>query len=397
MTAASTTSSLVCLKNNAWRLLAGTFTSALGSGVAVIASALLISNKTSDPGSIGLLFIAISLPQALLTFFAGRLTERFAPERMCLVSNLVCTAGAIWLAVLTLSGEVVPAQLYAFSFLFSACAAVIFPATNALIRHCITNEHLSVFSSRFEIALQSGSLISVALGGIAMDHFSPGNVFIFSALAYLLSGLLTGTLSYSKKAPLTNNNQRQEILLNYRPAGALLLYAIGSVIITVTNTLMVILIVQYFNSSATSLGIADALAGAGVIISALLYAQLHKFFSLLTIISLGYALSAVCIFFQPRFDLVHYLVLFPLGSLFYGFARIGCRQLIYATCSSEKTGRYFGYANAFGLVLSALVTLGVSSLVAHYNVLMGYAATSVFIVVGALISLCILRYKRVES
>ncbi|ADU72829.1 MFS transporter [Pantoea sp. At-9b] len=378
----------------AWRLLSGTFAYTFGNGIAVIAAALIMSQTTGDPGSIGVLFIMVSLPQALLSFVAGRMADHYSPQRICLVANLISASGGGGLLLLAVFGELTPYPLYFFSFLLSACTAMIFPATNALIRHCVREEQLPRFSSRFEIAIQAGSLISVAIGGAAMDHFSPASVFLVSAIAYFISGLLIGSLRYRSPTSAETDADVQQVLNHYRPAGALLLYATGNVIITVTNTLMVILVVQYFSASATSLGIADALAGVGVIVSSLLYTRIHKQFPLVVIIAGGYLLCAICIFLQPRFGLSHYFVLFPLGTLFYGFARIGCRQLIYSVCRREATGRFFGYANAAGLALSVPATLAVSWLVRHHDVMMGYTATGLFIISGMVVALYILLFKR---
>lgn len=378
----------------AWRLLSGTFAYTFGNGIAVIASALIMSQTTGDPGSIGMLFIMVSLPQALLSFAAGRMADHYPPQKICLVANLISASGGGGLLLLALAGQLTPYPLYFFSFLLSACTAMIFPATNALIRHCVREDQLPRFSSRFEIAIQAGSLISVAIGGAAMDHFSPASVFLVSAIAYFTSGLLIGSLRYRSQTSAESDADVQQILNHFRPAGALLLYAIGNVIITVTNTLMVILVVQYFSASATSLGIADALAGVGVIISALLYTRVQKQLPLIAIIAGGYLLCAICIFLQPRFGLAHYFILFPLGTLFYGFARIGCRQLIYGVCPRKTTGRFFGYANAAGLTLSVPVTLAVSGMVREYDVMMGYTVTGLFIISGMVVSLYILLSRR---
>lgn len=378
-------------KNKEQILLLSIFTSTLGSGIAIITSALLISNKTGNPEDIGLLFIAAAFPQAFMSFFSGLLSRRLTPKKICFITSIVCSVVSLWLFSIVLFGNDTPALLYTFSFIISSCSALCFPAINMLIRYCINEGDLPRFNARFEVALQIGSLISVALGGIALDIFPAAYIFLFSTCTYLLSGLLITQIKYINETTNTKNNQGERVVKTYRSAGALLLYATGSVIITVTNMLMVIIVVQYFGASATSLGIADALAGIGVIFSALITPYLNKAFKLPLIICGGFLISAFFILIQPRFELNHYFFLFPLGCLFYGFARIGCRQLIYSLCTQQMTGRFFGVANAIGLVLSVPITLGISEVVKQHGIIAGYTYTASYIVVSTCISMVILN------
>ncbi|MBL5828159.1 MFS transporter [Serratia fonticola] len=372
-------------KKNEVRILVGTFTSTLGSGVSVIASALLISYQHGEASNIGLLFIIVALPQAFFSFLFGQMADRFSPEKICLVANSICAIASVWIFAAVFADTISPMKLYIAAFILSSCAAVIFPATNSLIRRCVDGPALARFSAHFEIALQFGSLISVALGGVAMDLFSPAYVFLFSALSYLISGIIIAGVSYTRYKRLENAPDIASVTTHYRISGAIFLYATGSVIITVTNTLMVILVIQYFSANATSLGIADALAGGGVIMSAFLMAPLRRFLSLPAMIIMGYLLCAVCILIQPRFELVHFFILFPLGSFFYGFARIGCRQLIYSISAVNQTGRLFGIANATGLAISVPVTLLISHIVEQNGVITGYAGTAIFVAMSTVI------------
>jgi hypothetical protein len=159
-----------------------------------------------------------------------------------------------------------------------------------------------------------------------------------------------------------------------------LLYALGNPIITVSNTLLVVLVIRTFQQGAGTLGVVDAVAGAGFFLAAALYKALNRRLPDLRLALLGYVASAAFIALQPRFGVAGLLLLLPLGTITFGIARISCRTMLMHAVAERRAGRVFGATNAFGLAFSVAATVAVSGISDMTAVRHGFTSLSVLIV-----------------
>ena len=110
------------------------FVTALGNNVQLIAGALLMIRNDKTMLSVGLLFIAVAVPQAVLSPYFGRLADRHDRRRLwigCdLTSAVLALALPVWLA---LGGAKAPG-VYAANFALAVVAALFFPVSNAMIK-----------------------------------------------------------------------------------------------------------------------------------------------------------------------------------------------------------------------------------------------------------------------
>jgi hypothetical protein len=135
-----------------------------------------------------------------------------------------------------------------------------------------------------------------------------------------------------------------------------LLYALGNVVIVVSNTILVALVLQAFHRGAGILGLVEALAGIGVILAATAYKRVSAKTANLRIALVGYLGVAAVIALEPL-HLVLLIGLIPLAGIAFGLARIASRTMLMTAVEESKAGRVFGATNAFGLGLSTTITV----------------------------------------
>ena len=114
-------------------LVPAAFVTALGNNVQLIAGALLMIRSDKTMLSVGLLFIAVAVPQAVLSPYFGRLADRHDRRRLWIGCDATSAVLALALPVwLTLGGAKAPG-VYAANFALAVVAALFFPVSNAMI------------------------------------------------------------------------------------------------------------------------------------------------------------------------------------------------------------------------------------------------------------------------
>lgn len=377
-------------------VLLSVFCSTFGSGMAIISGAFLLTKITNSPNSVGIFFILAAIPQALMSLLSGKITGRVAPEKIYFLSGMLSCLVMVLVFISAKFDSISLVELYLYPFAISACSALGFPAINVIISRAVNRKKITSFNSKFEVMLQSGSLISVALAGLAIDYIGVDSVFALSALSFLISSLLI--LRVNCTSVHFSDANSTEIVNDTKNSiyGAMILYSTGTVIITVSNALMVMLIIKFYSSTASILGFADALAGIGVIAAAIVFPKVSKLASSFTITILGFLFCSFALYFQPKFSLSAYLFLFPIGCFFYGFSRIGCRQLIFSICDNSRIGISFGIANALGLIISIPLTMWIGSIIERHGIPLGYTMLSIYIIIS-LVTALIFNYHKSHS
>ncbi len=268
-------------------LLPATFITSLGNGIQLVASAILVFTTAGDALSVGWLFIAASVPPALLSLAFGKIADRYDRRTLCLAADLASAAAALVLPVALLLGSATTPVAYLVSFTLSALAALFMPASNALIKERVAPERLVRFSAHYEVTLQGGNLLSAAVGGFVIHLVGPTPLFFFNGATFLASAAamyLIGRGPDHAERPIS-------VAGNDMPAGPLvrfgLLYATCTVLTMVGNTILIVLVYQRFHRGADVYGLVDALAGLGFVTAAALYPRLPARFGHLRIAIAG--------------------------------------------------------------------------------------------------------------
>ncbi|WP_268799654.1 MFS transporter [Pseudomonas huanghezhanensis] len=372
--------------NNERYLLLASLISTLGSGVLIIANALIISQIMGTAKAVGFLFILVALPQAFFSLLFGKISDTYDRKKICIVTNILNAVIVISILVGIAFFDDPSMTVYVGSFMLSLTTAMFFPANNAIIKDAITKTRMAIFNSKLEMSTQIGTLTSVAIGGFLIQYSGVNFVFVLNAITFLCSAFLFKLININRQSTtLTDTSSNADADLEkgdvqIRKPWLILLYGIGNIIITVSNMLLVILVTKHYSAGASVLGIVDALAGVGVFVAAALTPVLQKRYSLLSIVIIGYIGNALFIALQPQFNIMWLIVFFPLGALSFGIARISCRTLMFNSISSQYTGRFFGMSNALGLASSVVLIYVIGSLVDTFDVIAGYVALAATVV-----------------
>lgn len=372
-------------------LIPATFITCLGNGIQLTAASLLVVQAEQSALSVGWLFIAVAVPQVLLSVWFGRLADRFDRRMLCLVCDLASMVASLALPVWLMFGGPTSIAVYVTNFALSLVAALFMPASNALVKERVRTERVGRFNAVFEIATQVGTLLSAAIGGFLVQIFGAEPLFVFNGVTFLVSALCWVALGRKRAAAASEGSGAADpgaaTFAGPAPVARLgMLYAIGNVIITASNTLIVVLVVQGFHQKAGVLGVVDALAGVGVIVAAAAYTWLHRRLDNLPLALVGYLGCAGFIALEPLFGVVGLMLLLPFGALTFGLARISARTLLMTAVEDHKAGAVFGATNAVGLAVSAGATLALSALSDQTHVRNGYFGLSALVGVLALIA-----------
>lgn len=372
------------------RFLAATFITNLGNGIQTIAAAWLTLVETDSIVSVGVLFVIVTVPQALVSMSSGSLSDRGSRRRLCIASDLaraVCVA-AIPLALAFDSGEV--AVLYVSSFVVSLLDAVFVPVANGWAQQFVPPEEHRRFSSRFEIATQAGMLLSVAAGGFLAQWFGAGLVFGANAITFVASAALLAGMTPdrpgSAAAPAPAGDEAVPAVEPLRPdwrrvAPAVILFAQVRVVPTVMNTLTVVLVIDVFDQGMGMLGLTDALAAVGFGSAALLFTRLHRRLGDLGATALGFGLCALFIVPQPLAGQAGLMVTFTIATMLFGLGRVGTRVLLMSQAGTARAGQVFGASNALGLFLGAVGTLLISWVAVHWSIEVAYVVVAAYLLV----------------
>lgn len=362
-------------------LLPAVFITSLGNNIQLIAAALLIVRAQGSVLDVGWLFIAVAVPQAVLSPLAGLLADRFDRRALWAGCDLLSAAVALVPALGTALGWPLGAVVYGSNLALAVASALFVPVSAALVRERVPEGRLRRFNARYEMALQSGMLLSAAVGGLALQYAGPAPLFVFNAATFVASAVLVLATGRGPGRSVVVGSAAAvptaRPVPSRRPHGPLVvLYAQGSVVVTVFNALMPVLVIAELHRGPAVVGAVDALGGAGFLLAAAAYRRTGARLGDLRLALAGFTVCAVLFALQPRFGVTGLLLLVPAGAFVFGQARIASRTLLMTAVDEGRVGRAFGTANAYGLAATVAVMLGTSAVTTRAGVPTGFAVVA---------------------
>ncbi|WP_432889695.1 MFS transporter [Kribbella sp. CA-245084] len=366
-------------------LLPAAFITSLGNNIQLLGAALLLVRAQGSMLDVGWLFIAVAVPQAVLSPYFGRLADRFDRRRLWVTCDVVSAVAALALPVGLALGVAQQPLVYATNFALAIVAAQFTPASAALIRERVPAADLRPFNAHYEIALQSGMLLSASLGGVALQYFGPQPLFTFNALTFALSATLVLAVG-SKRRPVTELPQaiKHEVRLNGLPLAPLaLLFGQGLVVVTVFNALLPVLLIGEWHRGPAVLGVVDAVGGVGFLLAAAVYRRSAARLGDLRLATGGFLVCSGLLVLQPLFGVPALMALVLLGAFLFGQARIATRSLLMTSVDESRVGQAFGIANGYGLAATIVVMLIASLVTGHTDTRYGFAVLALISVLSA--------------
>lgn len=382
---------------------AGLITTA-GNTFQLTASAILVFRAGDTALSVGWLFIAVAIPQVVLAVLFGRLADRSDRRSLSITADVVSAVTALALPIWLWTHSSATLGSYLANFLLACSAALFNPASNALVKERVQDERLDRFNSRFEMANNTGMLLSSALAGFLVAWFGATPLFVFNAGTFAVSALLTfliggkpAAASAPASGPGADAADSPAAPVPSRPVAhpvkrLVLLWSSGAANLIVANTVLTVLILQTFHKGSWLIGVVDALAGVGFLTGAAFYPKLVARFGGLRLAVVAGILNCVLLSFES----LNYIVLMaviPFAGFLFAQARIAGRVLLMRASPDERVGRIFGGAQAFGLALGTAATIILAAFADHVGVRWAFVALAAMTTAQILIARISLLWK----
>ncbi|WP_350278048.1 MFS transporter [Kribbella sp. HUAS MG21] len=365
-------------------LLPAAFITSLGNNIQLLGAALLLVRAEGSMLDVGWLFIAVAVPQAVLSPYFGRLADRFDRRRLWVACDVFSAVAALALPIGLALGVSQQPLVYATNFALAVIAAQFTPASAALVRERVPTAQLRRFNAHYEIALQSGMLLSAALGGVALQYFGPQALFTFNAVTFVLSAVLVFLIGRGRVSEVPETTHREPVLVQGLPLVPLaVLFGQGLVVVTVFNALLPVLLVGEWQRGPAVLGLVDAVGGLGFLLAAAAYRRSATRFGDLRLAVGGFLLCSALFALQPLFGVPALMGLVLLGAFLFGQSRIATRSLLMTSVDESRVGRAFGIANAYGLAATVVVMLIAAAVTDRSDTRYGFATVAAISLVSA--------------
>ena len=176
-------------------LVASSWTSNLGDGIALAAGPLLIASQTSDPLVVALAGLLQRLPWLLFGLYAGVLADRLDRRLLVVAVDLVRAAVLATLTVIVVTGHVDVPVVLVVMFLLGTAEVFADTTTGTLLPMVVAKADLGIGNARLMAGfLTTNQLVGPALGAAL---FAAGMAwpFLTQALCVALGALLVSRMA----------------------------------------------------------------------------------------------------------------------------------------------------------------------------------------------------------
>ncbi|WP_438318826.1 MFS transporter [Streptomyces sp. HUAS TT3] len=287
--------------------------------------------------------------------------------------------------------------MYTANFALAVVGALFVPVSAALIKERIPADRLGRFNARHEMGTQAGMLLSATVGGLSVQSLGAVPLLVFNAGTFVVSALCVVATGQGPGRPATAPGTAlptPAAAAAGRPLGfwrLILLYAQGSVVITVFNALLPTAVIGELHLEAGTFGIVDALGCLGFLAATGAYRIVARRHPDLRIAVAGFLLCAVGLVLQSEFGIAGYLIGVPLGAFVFGQARIASRTMLMASADEATVGRVFGLANGGGLAATIGAMFLVATVTDHSSTRYGFAVLAAVSLVATVSAGLLLR------
>jgi MFS family permease len=265
-------------------LLASSWTSNLGDGVALAAGPLLVASLTSDPLVVAAASSLQMLPWVVFGLYAGVLADRVDRRRLVVVANLARGGVVVVLATTVFSDVVtVPVVLVAM-FCLGTAETFVDTTTATLLPMLVDGDDLGVANARLQFGNNTINRLAAPPIGAALFAVGASVPFATQAVSILLAVVLVARIGATPPASADRTAPvRREIAEGLRwvwanPAIRLLVFTILAFNITfgAVHGILVLYVAERLGLGEVGFGAFVAFGAAGAILGTLVYTRLER-------------------------------------------------------------------------------------------------------------------------
>lgn len=360
-------------------LFAAAVVSQAGDYVLFIALPYWVYRLTGSASTTGLMFVAITVPQFVLSPIAGVFVDRWNRKTTMIAADLL-RAGII-AGLLAVRGADQVWLIFVLGFAESVVSRFFFPARSAVLPMLVDPEQLPQVNAAMGLIEPISQLGGPALGGVLVAVWGPHGAALVDAASYLASAAAIALVAIPL-LPRTAGTERrggigaiaQELsdgvhLVLVRPALRVAIGVIGVFQLSqgIINVLIVVAVARIWGGGAREFGWLISVQGIGAVAAGPLLSSLAGRLGARALMVLGGVVCGGMLFAmvnQPSLGLALVLVALA-GAAVVGFF-IGSQTLLQRGSDDENRGRVMSLmmtAQAGARLLSMLCTAAVAGFI----------------------------------
>jgi Transmembrane secretion effector len=155
-----------------------------GTQIQRVAVAWQMYELTHSPVSLGLIGLFRAIPILGLGLFSGAVADAVDRRRLMLVTQSLLALSSTVLAVLTFTGHITPAAIYAMTFLSGAAQAFDSPARQSIVPAIVPRQILANALSLSATTAELASVVGPGIGGLIVEGGGIGAAYVCDALSF---------------------------------------------------------------------------------------------------------------------------------------------------------------------------------------------------------------------
>ncbi len=162
----------------------------IGTWMQTVGAQWLLVGLPNAAMLVALVQTADTSPDVLLALPAGALADAFDRRRLLIALQCFQVVVGVALTALTISGQMTPPLLLAFTFALGAASAMELPPYQALIPELVPRDQLASASALGGISVNLARAIGPAVAGLLIAHVGVAAVFAVNTATFLLFALV---------------------------------------------------------------------------------------------------------------------------------------------------------------------------------------------------------------
>jgi MFS transporter, DHA3 family, macrolide efflux protein len=389
----------IFINNNFFLLWLGKIISQLGDKFYSIALAWWILQKTNSPSIMGSFLLVSVMPGLILGFYAGTMIDRWNRKRLLIITDIIRGSLVFIIVFLSLTNNLEVWHIFIIGAGISLTTSFFEPAIQAIIPQIVEEEKLPKANGMSQMVGGVCTVIGPLLGATAVSFLGLTTVFLFNAVSYFLSAVLSGFIIYKAgyKETSVDNNVWQDMKegVNFLKSQTRIIVIITIIAIAhfFMGSIMVLLpflAKSLSGNGVQNLGNLEMIMGLGLILGSIYIStksgkvineyMLIGFIMIVGVCLLGIGLEKTILIST----VIPYMLLLLIIGTAIAFASVFWQSLLQSNTPSNMMGRVFSISSLAGNI-SLPLAYGIFGIMLSYTSIIQI----MFLCGTALILLCI--------